>query len=130
MMPGQKRRMRCLLLLPLFLAAGCATAPAPQPVREAPAQPVTVITVSRHDHSTLNGMTANELAEHFGRPRLQIREGDGTKLQFAGPNCVLDAYLYPSTSGQGVPRVAHVDARNFQGGDVNTQSCVASIEGR
>lgn len=75
-------------------------------------------------------MTANELAEHFGKPRLQVREGDGTKLQFAGPNCVLDTYLYPAPSGQGVPRVTHADARNFQGADVNTQNCIASIEGR
>ena len=32
------------------------------------------------------------------------REGDGTKLQFAGPDCVLDAYLYPPAGG-GTPRV-------------------------
>lgn len=73
-------------------------------------------------------MTANELGQHFGRPRLQIREGDGTKLQFAGPNCVLDAYLYPSPSGSGVPRVTHVDTRNLQGTPVNAQNCIASIE--
>lgn len=75
-------------------------------------------------------MTANELVEHFGRPHLQIREGDGTKMQFTGPNCVLDAYLYPAPSGQGIARVSHVDTRNSQGGAVNTQNCVASIEGR
>jgi hypothetical protein len=75
-------------------------------------------------------MSANELVEHFGRPHLQVREGDGTKLQFTGPNCVLDAYLYPSSSGAGVPRVTHVDARNTQGADVNTQNCIASLEGR
>ncbi len=55
-------------------------------------------------------------------------EGDGTKLQFAGPNCVLDVYLYPNPSGAGVPRVTHVDARNFQGSQVNAQNCIASIE--
>ena len=71
-------------------------------------------------------MTANQLIEHFGSPRLQIREGDGTKLQFAGPNCVLDFYLYPAQGG--VPRVNHIDARNIQGGDVNAQSCVYEIE--
>ena len=71
-------------------------------------------------------MTANELIAHFGRPRLQIREGDGTKIQFAGPNCVLDAYLYP---GQGnVPRATHIEARNLQGGDIDAQSCVYAIE--
>ena len=71
-------------------------------------------------------MTAGELIEHFGRPRLQVREGDGTKIQFAGPNCVLDFYLYPA---QGVvARVSHIDARNVQGGNVDTQSCVYAIE--
>ena len=73
-------------------------------------------------------MTANELGQHFGRPRLQIREGDGTKLQFAGPNCILDAYLYPSPNGAGVPRVTHVDTRNSQGNSVNAQNCIASLE--
>ena len=71
-------------------------------------------------------MTANELVEHFGRPRLQIREGDGTKLQFGGTNCVLDFYLYPAQGG--APRVSHIDARNLQGSDVSAQSCVHEIE--
>ena len=73
-------------------------------------------------------MTAGELIAHFGKPRLQIREGDGTKLQFAGPNCVLDVYLYPS--GTGAPRATHIEARNVQGTDVNAQTCAYSIEGR
>ena len=119
--------MRRFLPFALLFVAACAPRPAPTP--PTPTAPAAA-TPSRHDHSTLNGLTANELAEHFGKPRLQVREGDGTKLQFAGPNCVLDAYLYPAQSGQGVPRVTHVDARNLQGGDVNTQGCIASIEGR
>lgn len=73
-------------------------------------------------------MTANELSQHFGKPRLQVREGDGTKLQFMGPNCVLDVYLYPGEGG--VPRANHIDARNSQGGDVDAQSCVYAIEAR
>ena len=81
---------------------------------------------NQHDHRTLNGMTANELIEHFGKPRLQIREGEGTKIQFAGPGCVIDFYLYPS--GSGAPRVSHIDARNLQGMDADAQSCVHAIE--
>jgi len=73
-------------------------------------------------------MTAGELIEHFGKPRLQIKEGDGTKLQFAGPSCVLDAYLYPQ--GNSAPRVAYIEARNFQGADISAQSCVYAIEAR
>ena len=71
-------------------------------------------------------MTASELVQHFGKPRIQIREGDGTKLQFMGPACVLDAYLYPQ--GAGAPRVAFVEARNFQGADVSAQGCVFALE--
>ncbi len=73
-------------------------------------------------------MTAGELIEHFGKPRIQIREGDGTKLQFAGPACILDAYLYPQ--GNGAPRVSYIEARNFQGADVSAQGCVYAIEAR
>ena len=72
-------------------------------------------------------MTANELVQHFGQPRVQVREGDGTKLQFASSNCVIDFYLYPGQGG--MPRVSHIDARNFQGGNVSAQTCVYEIEG-
>jgi hypothetical protein len=118
--------MRHSILAGLLLLAACAPRPAPAPTPPQPAAPPAAV-VDRHDHRTLNGMTANELVEHFGRPRLQIREGDGTKLQFAGPNCVLDFYLYPAQGG--VPRVSHIDARNSQGADFNAQACVHAIEG-
>jgi hypothetical protein len=108
----------------LFIAA-CAPRPATTPAPVTPAASAPAPT-NQHDHRTLNGMTASQLVEHFGRPRLQVQEGDGTKLQFAGPNCVLDFYLYPSQGG--APRVSHIDARNFQGGDVTAQSCVYEIE--
>jgi hypothetical protein len=81
------------------------------------------------DHRTINGMTAGELITHFGKPRLQIAEGEGTKLQFAGVNCILDVYLYPPSSG-GTPRATLIEARNSQGSDVSAQSCVATLEKR
>jgi len=115
--------MRYLTLAVLLFVVACAPTPAPEPIQPTAPAPATP---ERHDHRTLNGMTANDLLQHFGRPRLQVREGDGTKIQFAGPSCVLDAYLYP---GQGnVPRVTHIEARNLQGGDVDTQTCVYAIE--
>ena len=73
-------------------------------------------------------MTAAELIDHFGRPRLQVREGEGTKIQFAGRGCILDTYLYPGSGG--TARVSHIEARNLQGGDVDTQNCVYSLEER
>jgi len=75
-------------------------------------------------------MTANELIQHFGKPRLQIVEGVGTKLQFAGPNCVMDVYLYPPSGGSGAPRATTIEARNLQGVDISPQSCAAAIEKR
>ena len=73
-------------------------------------------------------MTAGELIGHFGRPRIQIREGEGTKIQFAGRTCILDVYLYPGQGG--VARVTHIDARNSQGSNVDAQSCVYALEDR
>ncbi len=117
--------MRSTLLLSLLFVAACAPRPAATPAPASTPEPAAAAT-DQHDHRTLNGMTANELVEHFGRPRLQIQEGQGTKLQFAGAGCVLDFYLYPGQGG--LPRVTHIDARNLQGGDVGAQGCVHEIE--
>ena len=75
-------------------------------------------------------MTAGELIQHFGRPRLHVVEGQGTKLQFAGPNCVMDVYLYPPAGGSGAPRATFIEARNAQGGSISAQSCATAIEAR
>lgn len=119
--------MRFIVPVGVLLVAACAPrpepAPTPVPTTPAPAAP------SQHDHRTVNGMTAGELIQHFGRPRLQIVEGEGTKLQFAGPNCVMDVYLYPPAGG-GTPRATLIEARNSQGNDVSAQSCAAAIEKR
>ena len=117
--------MRILVTVSILFVAACAPrpAPAPTPVAPTPAGP------AQHDHRTVNGMTAGELIQHFGKPRLQIVEGDGTKLQFAGPNCLLDVYLYPPTGG-GAARATLIEARNAQGNEVSAQGCAAAIEKR
>ncbi|MCF2515181.1 hypothetical protein LVY65_08920 [Sphingomonas sp. G124] len=116
--------MRRIVLLVVLFVAACAPrpAPTPKPVATAPASS------GPHDHRTINDMTTNELIQHFGKPRLQIVEGDGTKLQFKGPNCFLDVYLYPPPGGSGAPRATHIEARNLQGSDVSAQSCASAIE--
>jgi hypothetical protein len=120
--------MRLILAFLVLLVAACAPRPAPEPA-PAPVAPVRPAAPSEHDHRTVNGMTVGELIQHFGKPRLQIIEGEGTKLQFAGPNCVLDVYLYPPAGG-GTPRATLIEARNSQGSDVSAQACAAAIEKR
>lgn len=124
--PRHKRTMRRLTLAMLLTLAACAPRPAPQstPATTGVAPPA----VDSSGHRTLNGMTAAQLIAHFGRPRIEIREGDGTKIQFAGSSCVLDAYLYPGQGG--VARVSHIEARNLQGDNFDTQACVYALERR
>ena len=111
-------------LLPMLLAAaGCASsqaevAPAPQPVR-APTYSVVGL-------EGVIGRTAHMVEGQFGRPELDVREGPARKLQFIGPACVLDVYLYPPRGG-GDPIVTHVDARLPDGRDFDRASCVAAL---
>ena len=107
----------------LFIA-GCATAPTPAPV--APAAPAVI----KVEHGNLIGLTASDLGARFGQPRIQIREGDGTKLQFVSKSCVLDAYLYPPPGGKGLVRVTHIDTRARDGRDVDQARCASDIEAR
>jgi hypothetical protein len=75
------------------------------------------------------GRTARTLETLLGKPGLDVREGKARKLQFAGPACVLDAYLYPPAAG-GEPIVTHVDARLPDGRDLDRASCVAALTRR
>lgn len=108
----------------VLLLAACATTPAPQPV--APVRPVEV----KPQRGDLIGLTANELGARFGQPRIQVREGDGTKLQFATKSCILDAYIYPPSGGKGAARVTHVDTRTRDGRDTDRARCITAIEER
>lgn len=113
--------MRILVPAAVLLLAGCGAPPPPAP---APAPPPVETVVERGD---LIGLDAAALLTRFGRPRLQVSEGDGRKLQFAGGDCVLDAYLYPQG---GTPRVTYVDARNREGRTVDQEGCIAKLAPR
>ncbi len=70
---------------------------------------------------------AASLLTQFGNPRLDVREGDMRKLQFAGEACVLDVYLYP-LAPQGEPVATHLEARRASDGqDVDRAACVAAL---
>ena len=112
---------RLFVLLPLLLA-GCAGGTAETPA------PAPVSTPVVRETGDLIGLGASDLAQRFGAPDLQVREGDGTKLQFRNSRCVLDAYLYPPPLGRaGIPRVTHIDTRDPNGNDVDKAGCIASM---
>ena len=55
------------------------------------------------------GQDAAGLVRLFGQPDADVREQSARKLQFQGPICVLDAYLYPKDGRE--PVVTYLDAR-------------------
>ncbi|RYD58901.1 MAG: hypothetical protein EOP60_02550 [Sphingomonadales bacterium] len=78
--------------------------------------------------SAIGGQNAARLIAQFGKPHLDMTEGTARKLQFAGPICVLDAYLYPK--GRNEPVVTYIDTRQRNGGPIDQASCVAALAKR
>jgi hypothetical protein len=78
--------------------------------------------------AAISGQTAPRLIAQFGQPLSDVAEGNARKLQFAGPICVLDAYLYPQ--GRGEPVVTYIDTRQRSGGPIDQASCVAALTKR
>ena len=114
---------RFIALSLMVLLAGCAARP-----QQAPA-PVPVAQPEPQEQNSLGGLTAQELVGRFGAPALQIREGSSLKLQFRGPRCVMDTYLYPSGS-TGTLKVTHVDTRLPSGGDMDQAACIFSLRNK
>ena len=113
--------MRILLAaVPLLAVAACARVPAKPEVPAAPA-----VAPQPRESGVLIGLTANELVGRFGKPALQIREGNSYKIQYRGSRCVLDAFLYPSG---GQHRVTHVETRTRAGIDTHQPDCIRSLE--
>ena len=106
------------LLLPL-VAGACATAPQTESL------PTTPPVISASGLERVLGRDARTLISLFGEPELDVREEQARKLQFAGPICVLDAYLYPKGSRE--PVVTYVDARQPDGRDIDRASCVSAL---
>jgi predicted small lipoprotein YifL len=74
------------------------------------------------------GAPASSLVTQFGQPRLDVREGDARKLQFAGEACVLDIFIYP-IEGMREPIATYLDARRASDGqDVDRAACVAALK--
>jgi hypothetical protein len=108
----------------IALLAACA--PRVQQPASTPPPPVVP---QAEEQNSLTGLTAQELVGRFGAPALQIREGTSLKLQFRGPRCVMDAYLYPS-GANGTLKVTHVDTRTPTGGDFDQAACIFALRNK
>jgi hypothetical protein len=131
----------------LVLVAGCTTTAIPTPQQQPPpaqpggsqvvppTRPVSPPATGAHapQIQRLPGLEdviehdAASLVRRFGEARLDVREGDGRKLQFAGEPCVLDVFLYPLREGQ-EPVATYVEARRASDGqEVDRAACVAAL---
>lgn len=114
--------MRAFVLVAVIALSGCAATPkaTPQPVPmlSVPMRPVGLERVL--------GQDAKGLADLFGKADQDVREDGARRLQYAGPFCIIDAYLYPPRGGA-EPVVTYVDARQPDGRDMDRASCVAAL---
>ena len=121
--------MRIRALAPAALAASALLAgcvPAVDETRPATSLPASSAPATIAGLEDVIGRNAATLDRMFGRPDLDIHEGQARKLQYSSEVCVLDAYLYPRAGG-GEPLVTWVDARLPDGRDVDRASCVAAL---
>ena len=109
------------VVVPLFLIS-CAPTATTQPAPRAAAAAPAVVT----GLAAVMGQSAATLQSRFGTPALDVREGSARKLQFSGPVCVLDTYLYESQQGREAV-VTYIDARLPDGRDIDKASCVAAL---
>ncbi len=122
---GRKARLPALAAL-LFLA-GCVSAPRPAPPTSIPVPAPRTYSVAGLE--AVMGANAAAIVSRFGPPDQELREGPAQKLQYLGPACVLDIYLYPGRGG-GDPVATHVDARLPDGREMDRSSCVAALLAR
>ncbi len=113
---------RYTMIALILVMSGCATTPPPKPS----AVPTVSVPMRPTGLERVLGQNARALAALFGTPDQDVKETDARRLQYAGPFCILDAYLYPVRSGA-EPVVTYVDARQPNGKDIDRASCVAAL---
>ncbi len=106
----------------LLALSACATGPAPKPR----AVPTVSVPMRPTGLERVLGQDARMLATLFGTPDQDVKEDGARRLQYAGPFCILDAYLYAPRAGA-EPVVTYVDARQPDGRDIDRASCVAAL---
>jgi len=77
--------------------------------------------------TAVKGQPAARLIAQFGQPTLDAAEGPARKLQFTGPICVLDTYLYPPSNARGEPVVTYLETRQHDGRPIDQASCLAAL---
>ena len=118
------RRVGAAMAVTLLGVAGCApTPPVATGVPQAAVTPINPVGLGR-----VLGRDAAALVALFGPPDQDQREGPARRLQFVGPACVLDTYLFAKGSGAAV--VTWMDARTPAGDDFDRASCVAALSRR
>lgn len=127
------KRIAPLLALLALAACGEGGGQVARPARAAPAPYIPVPqppspTALAAGVDKVQGQTGAILIARFGSPRIDLQEGPGRKLQFAGPICVLDAYLYPKGGTAAV--VTHIDTRQRDGKPIDQASCIAALSKR
>lgn len=118
--------MRYWVLGATLLLGACSGGVVP-PGRPAGYVPVPAAQPPAPSVAALMGQSAARLVGRFGTPHLDVSEGSARKLQFVGPICVLDAYLYPPRGGRGEPAVSYIDTRQRDGSPIDQASCVAAL---
>jgi hypothetical protein len=114
--------MRATFLLCLVILGGCTASGAPKP------QVIPTVSVPMRPTGLerVLGSDARSLTELFGKADQDAREPGVRRLQYGGPFCILDAYLYPKSAGA-EPVVTYIDARQPDGRDMDRASCVAAL---
>ncbi len=123
----EKRRLAAIAGLALTVGA-CAGPAIPRPSTPSTGPTPPPATVVRPvQNNALIGNSADAIGRMFGKPRLDVAEGAGRKLQFAGSNCIIDIYLYAPRAGAS-PVATHVDARTPDGRNADVNSCAQSLQ--
>jgi hypothetical protein len=124
--------MRCWIVFGALLLAACGeSTPPPRSASYVPVPTAAPPPMSAPPSiAAIKGESASKLIAQFGAPAMDLSEGRARKLQFSGPICVLDAYLYPPANGRGDPVVTHLDARQRDGAPIDQASCVAALTKR
>lgn len=118
------RRLAAMAGLALTLGA-CAGPAIPRPAATPPSAPPPTV-VRPVQNNALIGNSVDAVGRMFGKPRLDVTEGAGRKLQFAGARCTLDIYFYAPRAGAS-PVAKHVDARAPDGRNADVDSCAEAL---